>query len=295
MPARRTELRSGPTPPDAARGLRRRLARRTPTLALLTALLVAPASGMGQTAPAGPGLDLIVLVDRSASMSGGEGRAPGDPHGLRALLLGLALEVVARSAESNRVSHRLGVVSFGSKARVDLPLAEVRRDDLPRLRREVAAIPSGSLGNTDFLAAFAAAAKLLEALSTDAARQRAVLLVTDGVPYVPGVDVAAYRRELRAFVAAHFLGRQTALEILVLPPPAAARAADRQLWRELSSGRVAEIADDRGDAFAALDRILAGLVGTRIAESRRAAGERRVESLLASSYLHLVVFDIYHA
>src|SRR6202035_5871342 len=60
------------------------------------------------------------------------------------------------------------------------------------------------------------------------------------------------------------------------------------------SGRVAEIADDRGDAFAALDRILAGLVGTRIAESRRAAGERSVESLLLPPYLDLVVFDIYH-
>jgi Mg-chelatase subunit ChlD len=272
---------------------RRAAARRALPLTLLAAILAAPASAQPQTETPGAGLDLVVLVDRSASMSGAGRRVPSDPHGVRDLLLDLVPEVVARSAESNRVRHRLAVVSFGSAPRLDLPLSEVRAGEVDRLRRALAAVPSGSLGNTDLLAAFAAAARLLRnPQPAGPARRRAVLLLTDGVPWVPGFDALILGRQLRAQVAGDLLPRETALEVVVLPPRG--RGFDRRLWRDLAGGRLVELSGDRGEAFAALDRIVAELVGVPAAESRpAAAGGASLETLVVPPYLDLVVFDIY--
>src|ERR1700688_4315041 len=232
MPAPRAEPRSRP---DAPTSRRASPARRALALALLAALFVA-ASGTAQPGPPGAGLDLVLLVDRSASMSGPGRLAPSDPHGLRDLLLGVTLELVARSAEANRVSHRLGVVSFGSVPRIDLPLYEVRPRDLGPVGRELPAGPSGSLGHTNFLAAFVAAGKLFRALPANPERRRAVVLITDGIPCVPGLDPADQGRKLRAFVATNFSGPETAVEVVILPPPGKGRSFDRPLWRDLSRG-----------------------------------------------------------
>lgn len=241
-------------------------------------------------APEGPGLDLIVLVDRSASMLGPESRArdrdqAGD-------LLDLTLNLLAWNAASNRVTHRLGVVSFGSVTRIDLPLTRIGRDDLLRLRSRLAAVRAAvSLGDTDVLAAFAAAARMFEGLPADPARRRAILVLTDGVPNVAGRKALEYGRALRRFVSASFSPPETAVEILILSAPG--RDDGRRfarLWHSLSDGRVHELAGGRDDRLAALYRVVTRLVGTRVEESRPdATGE---ESFILPPYLDLVVFDV---
>ncbi|HYN19923.1 MAG TPA: vWA domain-containing protein, partial [Thermoanaerobaculia bacterium] len=250
---------------------------------------VSPTSG-------GLGLDLVVLVDQSASMSGLGRKAGSDASQIRNLLLGLTLDLIARNGESNRVSHRLGVVSFGSTARIDLPLTEIQRDDLGQLRRRVETAPSRkSLGNTDILAAFAVATRMFDVLPAEPVRKRAILLITDGVPYVPGTDVLEYSRDLRRFVATNFPPLQNTIEVLVLPPPGRDRGQRHsQLWRDLSHDRVHELVGDRGDKFAVLHRVVTRLVGTSAVESWPAgAEEKRVEIIILPPYLDLVVFDIF--
>lgn len=222
--------------------------------------------------PAGAGLDLIVMIDRSRSMAGERVE----------LLPALAAELVAHNAEANRVTHRLGVVSFGPDARIDLPLTPIRGTGVRRFMRRA---PHEARGHTDVLAAFETAARLFGALPPDPARRRAVVVVTDGVPYVPERDAGEYGRKLREFVAAN-LARATIDVLLVRRGD----AREDGLWRALSSSRVHDAAGRHEDKLAALHRVVAALVGTRAAASRSAA---RAEIVILPPYLDFVVFDIF--
>jgi VWA domain-containing protein len=269
-------------------------ARRWFGLTVLAACLAGSCPAMALPADQGPGLDLIVLVDRSTSMLGLESGAGDRPQ--MGDLLDLTLSLLAWNAESNRVSHRLGVVSFGSMVRIDLPLSRVERDGLVSLRSRLAVAPSGvSLGNTDVLAAFAAAAKMFQSVPAQPLRSRGVLVITDGIPHVAGKTDADYDRELRQFVSAHFSPGGTSIDIVILSKrgiPDYPRYA--RLWRDLAGGRIHEVVPDRELSLAAVHQVVTQLVGTRVVESRPAAGEVSLETLVVPPYLDLVVFDVLH-
>lgn len=238
----------------------------------LVLLLVA-----GSAARAEEGLDLVILLDSSASMGRGRGIAP--------LLLHMAVQMLARNAAANRVGHRLAVISFGSAARVDLPFAEVN----PALVRRVDALVTRNLGDTNLLAAFAAADGLFHQLPADSRRRQAVLLVTDGIPYVRGVDMKSYRGALRHFADVHFRQAQIAVDVLVLTPGV---LRDQALWHSLATH-----AEPVG---ATPDRVLAGahgaitrLAGTRVVESMPAKSGNGVDVLVIPPYLDVVVFDVF--
>jgi von Willebrand factor type A domain len=262
-------------------------------LILLVSWLVSPLAARALPASEGPGLDLIVLVDRSTSMLGRESWARdryqvGD-------LLDLTLDLLAWNAASNRVTHRLGVVSFGSAVRIDLSLARIRQDDLIRLRSRLAAVPFAvSLGNTDILAAFVAAARMFQSVPADQSRKRAILVLTDGIPNVAGRAGPDYSRELWQFVSANFAPAETTVEIVVFSKQENNNARRyARLWRDLSNGRVLEVTGDQKERLAALHRVVTRLVGTRVVASRPAtAGDQRLETLVLPPYLDLVVFDI---
>jgi len=216
------------------------------------------------------GIDLIVMIDRSGSMSG----RPVE------LLPALAADLLARNGEANRVRHRLAVVGFASRARVELPFTaihDVAREHLERDRRE-------SGGTTDVAAAFAAAARLFASIPADPARRRAAVIVTDGIPSVPRVDSAAYERDLRRFVANNF--SCVTIDVLLVRGRGAAHDV---LWRDLSSNHLYESAAIRDDLLSALYRVLTALAGTRTAESSLAA---QTETIMLPPYLDFVVFDI---
>ena len=258
------------------------------TVAVLAFLLGSEASALTRE-----GLDLVLLVDRSQSMAR-QGLGPsGDPDDVRDLLLSLVVGLVGRSSDVNQMSHRIAVVSFGSKARVDLPLSAVRGEDVPGLRQAIGTIRSpDSLGNTDFLSAFLAAADVLGPSAAATQRRRAILLITDGVPYGRRRDPDVDLQELRSSLPSVGPSPQIALHVLLTPSSGHTRERYRRIWREVAEGRVHELAGDRTEVLTTLHEAVAHVLGTRFEESRSAPEGGGIETVVLPPYLELVVFDV---
>jgi hypothetical protein len=247
--------------------------------AALVFTLVAAAS-----TEAGEGLDLVVVIDRSTSMN-------GERHA-GTLLPRMAVDLLARNAAANRVEHRLAVISFGSSATIDVPFTLVRADGLPRLRRPVAELPRHGGGSTDVLAALVTARGLFEPLPANSARRRAIVLFTDGVPYVRGVDMNAYRADLQRYVTADLVQAGIVLHVLLAQPDESAH--DASLWRAVTrevhpGGRTADrlLAEGHG--------AIARLAGTQTAAGATSKSAAADEVLVVPPYLETVVFDIFRA
>ena len=245
---------------------------------LVATTLVFLASPARAIDSAGPGLDLLVLADRSGSMIAHSSATIIDA-------LPLTLNVVAWSAHTERVKHRFGVVSFGSHTQIDVPLTIVDADNVSRLRDRIGALGSQSLGSTNFSLAFEAAAEIFRALPADARRRRAILLLTDGHAHVPGVRESVVAENLERLVASKLTRPSVTIDVLLygndrVPP----------LWRRVSRGRVHAVQGDRGDVLATLHRAVTSMIGTRSAQHDVSAS---FDTLVLPPYLELVVFDIF--
>jgi hypothetical protein len=241
-----------------------------------------------------PGLDLVVLVDESGSMSGAGTPAASDPDGHRHRMVVLTADLLAQSADLDRLSHRLAVVSFGTEARIDLPFTPCGGETLPGLRRAVAALGSrGSLGHTDFRPAFEAAGRLFAQLPRAPERRRAVLLITDGAPSLPGASTGRHREDLERLVAGLGSGSEVAIEVIGLSP-ADRWARSQDLWRSLA--RSAWWSPGEADqALAAAHQVVSGLVATQVAKAQPAVTGGVEESLILPPYLETAVFDVFGA
>lgn len=139
-------------------------------------------------------IDVVFLIDQSSSMSDTSGN---DPLEQRKYAVQVAIDLMADIALDScpGVIHRVGVISYGSAAEVDLPLSAIgpfnpaepdvaygRRDELR------AAARATSLGQTNPSDAFTEAKAMLDAVAPlndgDQARKRAIIFVTDGIPCV---------------------------------------------------------------------------------------------------------------
>jgi hypothetical protein len=167
------------------------------------------------------GLDLVLVIDQSGSMSGSAARWPGanDPLGLRYRSPRWVLEWAGdtRLFVCPDVVHRVGVISFGDENRyvIDLPLTriepdtfaqwELERDDLKQ------DIRARDLGYTDYKTGLLQAAAMLDdAEPIDGEpRKQAIILLTDGWPCVARLgctleddtmDRGSYMRDLEAQV-----------------------------------------------------------------------------------------------
>jgi len=241
--------------------------------ALMLLVLALPVRG---DAAAGPGLDLLLLVDRSGSMSSHSPPAIVDA-------LPLALNVLAWSSRSARVNHRFGVISFGSRAHVDVPLTLVDVDTLPLLRTLLSTLPSRSLGSTNFAAPFESAAKALSSLPADPRRRRAILVLTDGYSDTPGVDPRAVRRTIEDVAASTLRDPPVSVDVLLFGN------GEPEPWTKLTNSRIHRVQGDRGDLLAALHGVVGDLVGARNTEQIIAGA---ADVLVLPPYLELAVFDI---
>jgi uncharacterized protein YegL len=234
----------------------------------LVALLLFAASARAQD-PLGEGLDLLLLVDRSGSMSAHSPAAIVDA-------LPMTLNVLAWSARSARVTHRFGIVSFGSRARLDVPLTVVGAETLPSLRARIAALPSRSLGDTNFIDAFETAADAFRALPDDSRRRRAIVLLTDGHPSGSKVPM----NEAIARLVSTQLGTAS-IDVLLFGD-----GGELPLWRRISGQRVHRVPRERAEVLATLHRVVTGRTGTR-------STQESAETFVLPPYLDLVVFDIF--
>jgi hypothetical protein len=250
---------------------------------VLVLLVAAPASGAG-AGPTNAGLDLVVLVDRSESvLTAGTAEAAD-------LIVAYAIDFLLHSADSHRLRHRLAVVSFGSAARVDLPLAAVEPDRVAALRQAIAAGSRQSLGYTDFAAAFRAAADVLDG-AFDAGRRRAVLLVSDGVPWNPAEETTDPLSPAAGWLAAASREHQPHLAVLLIADAGDADDETLSLWRDIASGRVRRTSRAPLQATAAVRSLLGDLLGV-LSEPARPTADPRVHTLVLPPYLETVVFDI---
>lgn len=222
----------------------------------------------------GAGLDLVLLVDRSGSIGAADRSVEND-------LVELTLTMLARSALEERVHHRLGVVSFGSMGRIDLPLSVVDQPALQAIRITLASIDSRrSLGNTNFPAACNLAAEMFA--DAGGQRRRSILLITDGRSYVPGVPNGEIMQRLQRIISSK-LAPATTVDVLIL-----GSESDSESWRRLPGVQI-QVARGRSGALATLHRDIGDLLGT--------PGERReihgmLDTIEIPPYLDLVVFDI---
>lgn len=218
------------------------------------------------------GLDMVLLIDRSGSITSADRRVEKE-------LVDLTLAMLARSARGG-VRHRLGVVSFGSAAHIDLPLSAVDQSALQAIRAELASADSGrSLGNTNFPAACDAAADMLA--GAEGQRRRSVLLVTDGRSYVPGIPNDEIVRRLQRIVSSKLAA--TTFDVLIL-----GSKRDSASWRRLSGVQI-QVASGRSDALTTLHRDVGDLLGTP-GERQRIRG--MLDTIDLPPYLDLVVFDV---
>jgi hypothetical protein len=176
------------------------------------------------------GLDILFLVDQSGSM-GGEGAGgldhpvPNDPLGLRFYATSYAMRWLGadRLQVHEDVTFRMAVVHFGSRTQVETfpsasgsghwqEIAPGSDEEWVPLRSELEDVleagefERSNLGNTNHLVAFRAAEQVFGELPEDSSRRRAIVVLTDGQPYVDtdGFTVAGHLRSVQEYVENNF-------------------------------------------------------------------------------------------
>jgi hypothetical protein len=243
---------------------------RLPSLALIFFVSAA--------AMADAGLDLALLIDRSTSMA----RRSRNQDAL----LRMTVDLLARNAGANRVEHRLAVIGFGSSASVEVPFTPVRRGD-SQLRRRIEMLRYEDRGDTDVLGALLLAEKLFRALPPKPERRHAIVLLTDGVPYVRGTDMNAYREGVQGFATTHLAHAGITIDVLLLD------SRDSAMWPRLA--RVERVGSGDAQLLSQAHGVIARLVGTRTAESAPAKSDPAVDTLVVPPYLEIIVFDIFRS
>jgi len=194
-------------------------------------------------------------------------------------MLRMAIDLLARNAEVNRLDHRVTVIAFGSKAEIEMPFTSARRGiPLPRLGYK-------NLGDTNVLAAFMLAEKLFQALPVDSARRRAIVLLTDGIVFVHGADPIRVRSDVRTFATNRLARDGITLDVLLLD------ARNQALWSELAHVEQAGRGPDQ--LLAAAHEAITRLAGTHTGESAQSKANRSMDTLVVPPYLEIIVFDIF--
>jgi len=177
-------------------------------------------------------LDIVFVVDQSSSMKW------NDPLKNRIYAVQVAMDwlVTNRLGMCPQVVHRVGIVSFGEKAEVDLPMTplDVDSEEAWKKKKETLLRNFGpkDLVATDQWAAIKEAKALLDSagyLAGPYPRKRAIILLTDGWPCVAALgcsaqhdemDKEAYMRDFQAWAAENLyfapqlLARERALNAL---------------------------------------------------------------------------------
>ncbi len=236
------------------------------------------------------GYDFVVIVDQSGSMSGTRGSA-SDEHGVRNDMVKRAFQLLAKDGVLNQVTHRFGVISFGDDASIVLPLSPISPAAVDRLQNKlVANLDNDNMGFTHFLAAFKAARRMFGAPPLAEPGKRVVLLITDGAPYVKGIRIAEYKKELKQLLETGFPHPDFQVHVVALNDPSSNYWNQYEaFWKELSHNNALKLGKDREIIFRTLSKVVGDIIGT----SSRHVPRDMYDNVVIPPYLESVVFDIF--
>jgi len=163
-----------------------------------------------------PGIDLILLIDQSNSMSG---TAPStlrtDPETRRVYTARYLIDYVAfdNNFVNPQRTNRVAVIGFGSPERTHImvnltPLKNQSDIDLAKSR-----VISEALGATNFISAFKLVREIFppstDSEISDGQRQRVIVLITDGGPFDDRqLSLSEYLKEIAAYYAGQLGGER---------------------------------------------------------------------------------------
>jgi hypothetical protein len=233
------------------------------------------------------GFDFIVLVDQSGSMRGTTGVA-SDALGVRNDMVKRAFELLAKDGRVNEKTHRFGVISFGSTVRVDLPLSPITAVSVNQLREMLDRnLNDRSLVYTHFLAAFETAKRMFTIGPMADKGKRIILVITDGAPYVEGIHIPIYKRNLEELIDSNFPYPDYDIHVVALNDPSSNYWNEyRDFWKKLSHNQARKLENDRDEIFRALREEIAKIIGST-------PGKPVYEDPVIPPYLESLVFDIF--
>ncbi|NIM16360.1 MAG: VWA domain-containing protein [Candidatus Aminicenantes bacterium] len=257
---------------------------------LLFCLIVSLTITLKSQGVSGPsGFDFVVIVDQSGSMKGTKstGFVASDALGVRNDMVKRAFELLATDGVLNKVTHRFGVISFGSEVRVDLPLSPITQTTVDSLRKRLNRNLSDiSMGNTHFTAAFGTARRMFAAGPRADREKRVILLITDGAPYVEGINMSSYRRNLEELIKSNFPYPDYRIHVVALNDPSSNYWEEyRDFWRELSHNQARQLEGDKEHIFRALHELIDDILDI--------SSDPVIDNPVIPPYLESVVFSIF--
>jgi hypothetical protein len=233
------------------------------------------------------GFDFIVLVDQSGSMKGTTGAA-SDALGVRNDMVKRTFELLATDGVLNKVTHRFGVISFGSTVREDLPLSPITAASVDNLREKLNRnLIDISLVYTHFSAAFEKARRMFAVGPRAERGKRIVLLITDGAPYVEGIHIPSYTRNLKELIKSNFPYPDYKIHVVALNDPSSNYWNEyRDFWKKLSNNQARKLENDREEIFRALREEISKIIGSTPGKVVR-------KDPVIPPYLESVIFDIF--
>lgn len=169
-----------------------------------------------------PGIDLIILLDQSGSMSTRwMNDAPTDPEGRRVYTARYLVDYMAfdNNFVNPQRTNRVVVIGFGSPDETQLlvnltPLKTQADIDVAKSQ-----IVDQNLGNTNFISAFQLMRQVFpsgtDAELADGFRRRLVVIITDGGPYdARELDYQQYFEEIQEYYAEEFAGSNYPLYVV---------------------------------------------------------------------------------
>jgi uncharacterized protein YegL len=237
------------------------------------------------------GLDLIVIVDQSGSMMGAGTKTNNDSEGVRNDMVRRILELMVQNGISNKVTHRLGVVSFGGTVRVDLPLSETKSISLEKMRKQLdSSLKDQSMGHTHFLAAFETVKNMFTKGIKATPGKRVIILITDGAPYIKNIKIALYVNKLRKLIESSFPYPDYRIHVVALNDPSNDYWEKyRDFWRSVSNNHARKLQGDKKYIFRALHDLINNITGT----SAEHIPPTMYDNLVIPPYLESIVFDIF--
>ncbi|MCP4347527.1 MAG: VWA domain-containing protein [Desulfobacterales bacterium] len=238
------------------------------------------------------GLDLVVIVDQSGSMtSRKKSRQPSDPRGVRNDMALVILNSLKLNATANKVTHRLCVVSFGSKSRLDLPLTEVSENNYDKLHKQLnSSLSDQNMGNTHFQAAFEDARQVFDNVHFNRTRERVIVLITDGSPYIANIRLKNYITDLKRFIKDKFPHPDYKFHVFALNDPQSTyweRYGD--LWKELTHNNAVKLENsDEKNIFLTLNKFMNDLLATPSEHVEPST----YDNLIIPPYLETIVFNV---